>query len=236
MAEPTHPLLLAIDPLINRIGAAVVDPSDLHTDDVALHWDGEIVAGIRLPASAPAPGRPPSLASPPTGRAADDPDLEPAGGLDGIIADLEGQLGSPLANAGSARQATGGSAAGGERRVLLPQVGGNRRGGARHQPVHRLQLPQPGARLTPSGPPLPHAPAPDNARSTHGSSPDHALQRVECTRNVCTAGGAGAGVCTARLVRKILFNKLLTWPRSRSIFRSAEERFHVRRSTESRCT
>ena len=57
MAEPTHPLLLAIDPLINRIGAAVVDPSDLHTDDVALRWDGEIVAGIRLPASVPAPGR-----------------------------------------------------------------------------------------------------------------------------------------------------------------------------------
>ena len=93
MAKPTHPLLQAIDPLINRIGAAVVDPSDLHTDDVALRWDGEIVAGIRLPASVPAPGRTPS----PTGRAVDDPDLEPPGGLDGIIADLEVQFGSPLA-------------------------------------------------------------------------------------------------------------------------------------------
>ena len=91
MAESTHPLLLAIDPLINRIGAAVVDPSELHTDDVALRWDGEIVAGIRLAASVPVEGEMPAE------RAVADTDGEPAGGLDGIIADLEGQFGSKLA-------------------------------------------------------------------------------------------------------------------------------------------
>jgi hypothetical protein len=91
MAEPTHPLLLAIDPLINRIGAAVVDPTDLRTDDIPLRWDGEIVAGIRLAAGVPV--RPES----PADRPAADTDGEPTGGLDGIIADLEGQFGSPLA-------------------------------------------------------------------------------------------------------------------------------------------
>jgi hypothetical protein len=93
MAEPTHPLLLAIDPLIHRIGAAVVDPSDLHADDVELRWDGEIVAGIRLAASASAVGRPPNAPV----RAVPDPEGEPTGGLDGIITDLEAQFGSPLA-------------------------------------------------------------------------------------------------------------------------------------------
>ena len=92
MAEPTHPLLLAIDPLINRIGAAVVDPADLHTGDVALRWDGEIVAGIRLAADTLALSGPSDAPA----RVAE-PEGEPAGGLDGIIADLEGQLGSPLA-------------------------------------------------------------------------------------------------------------------------------------------
>ena len=84
MAEPTHPLLLAIGPLIDRIGAAVVDPVDIQTDDIPLRWDGQVVAGIRLGASIPDEG--PTTA-----------DAEQTGGLDGIITDLEGQLGSPLA-------------------------------------------------------------------------------------------------------------------------------------------
>ena len=91
MAEPTHPLLLAISPLINRIGASVVDPVDLHTDDIPLRWDGQIVAGIRLAATDPT-----SNASGQAGQPAN-PDGEPAGGLDGIITDLEGHFGSPLA-------------------------------------------------------------------------------------------------------------------------------------------
>ena len=87
MAEPTHPLLRAIDPLISRIGAAVVDPVDLQSDDIPLRWDGEVVAGIRLVDGNPAT---------PVGPASADTEGEPAGGLDGILSDLEGQLGSPL--------------------------------------------------------------------------------------------------------------------------------------------
>ena len=48
MADPTHPLMLAIHPLLTRIGATVVDPADLRPDDVPLQWDGGVVAGIRL--------------------------------------------------------------------------------------------------------------------------------------------------------------------------------------------
>ena len=36
MPDPTHPLMLAIHPLVSRIGATVVDPTDLRTDDVPL--------------------------------------------------------------------------------------------------------------------------------------------------------------------------------------------------------
>ena len=92
MAKPTHPLLQAIEPLINRMEAAVVDPLDLRNDDIPLRWDGEVVAGIRLPASDPA------VSSNAPARAASDPEGEPSGGLDGIITDLEGQFGSPLAD------------------------------------------------------------------------------------------------------------------------------------------
>ena len=93
MAEPTHPLLLAIDPLINRIGAAVVDPADLLADDVALRWEGEIVAGIRLAVNVPAVDRPSSTADLP----AADVQGGRVGGLDAMITDLVGQFGSPLA-------------------------------------------------------------------------------------------------------------------------------------------
>jgi len=64
MAEPTHPLLQAIDPLINRIGAAVIDPVDLKSDDIPLRWDGNVVAGIRLLASDPAESADPQVGPP----------------------------------------------------------------------------------------------------------------------------------------------------------------------------
>ena len=73
MPEPTHPVLDAIRPLLDRIGAAVVAPAEMHARDVPVAWEGVTVAGIRL---------------------ADD--SEP-GGLEGIIAELERTLGGPLA-------------------------------------------------------------------------------------------------------------------------------------------
>ncbi|MEP6562560.1 MAG: helix-turn-helix domain-containing protein [Nakamurella sp.] len=100
MADPTHPLMLAIHPLVSRIGATVVDPKDLRADDIPLEWGGSIVAGIRLnPGNSGALGA--SLGSAngapngAPGGAGIDP--EPAAGLDVILADLEAQFGAPLA-------------------------------------------------------------------------------------------------------------------------------------------
>ncbi len=121
MAEPAHPVLAAVRPLLDRIGAAVVGPADLLADDVPLVWDGEIVAGIRLSAEIPVDGadrhpggadRAAQSADPipgPAGRSPGRPDpatvttggsavvSEAAGGLDGIIVELERSLGTPLA-------------------------------------------------------------------------------------------------------------------------------------------
>jgi len=88
MADPTHPLMLAIHPLLTRIGATVVDPADLRPDDVPLQWDGGVVAGIRLTTEV-------SGDSPAESKVAK-VDQDPSSGLDGILADLETQFGRPL--------------------------------------------------------------------------------------------------------------------------------------------
>jgi hypothetical protein len=128
VAEPSHPVLDAVRPLLDRIGAVVVGPAELRADDVPLAWDGVIVAGIRLSApsadlpvehpgvvdgtrqSADAATGPPSRAPAQSGAAAGQAqpatvdraagpagDSEQPGGLEGIIADLERSLGTPLA-------------------------------------------------------------------------------------------------------------------------------------------
>lgn len=89
--EPFHPLKRALGPLLDRIGAEFVDPTELLADDVPVEWRGRIVAGVRLPIT---------TSGEPTARAAGDWQVEPTapGGLDAIIDDLERQLGSPLAD------------------------------------------------------------------------------------------------------------------------------------------
>src|SRR3954451_12822615 len=78
--EPTHPLLVAVQPLVSRIGATVINPADIRDGDVPLEWVGLLLAAIRLPARfSPAP--------------AADTD---AGGLDGIIEDIERFFDAPL--------------------------------------------------------------------------------------------------------------------------------------------
>jgi len=44
-----HPLLDAVRPLADAIGARVVEPDDLGDGDIALEWDGAVVGGVRLP-------------------------------------------------------------------------------------------------------------------------------------------------------------------------------------------
>jgi hypothetical protein len=90
MPDPTHPLVLAIHPLVSRIGATVVDPADLRSDDIPLAWEGAIVAGIRLTPSG-------SAGAASTTSTLPNAEPESAAGLDGILADVETQFGAPLA-------------------------------------------------------------------------------------------------------------------------------------------
>lgn len=65
-----HPLIAALQPLIDAAGASTVAGPDVTGSDVALVWQGETVAGVRLP--------------------------EIHGSLDRLIAVVEAELGAPL--------------------------------------------------------------------------------------------------------------------------------------------
>ena len=98
VSPPSHPLLTALTPLLDRIGGTVVDPDRLEPADVPLSWDGAVIAGIRLPAT----GSGQAGAADPSRQAAEGNlaaivDNDAANGLDGILADLSAQFGSPLA-------------------------------------------------------------------------------------------------------------------------------------------
>lgn len=49
MARVAHPFLDAIQPLVDAIGAKVVEPDELLPGDVELVWDGAVAGGVRLP-------------------------------------------------------------------------------------------------------------------------------------------------------------------------------------------
>jgi len=91
-----HPLLTAMTPLLDRIGGTVVGPDRLEPDDVPLSWDGAVIAGIRLPATSSGQLAAADPTRPTAGPAAIT-DNDAANGLDGILADLSAQFGSPLA-------------------------------------------------------------------------------------------------------------------------------------------
>ncbi len=65
-----HPLLVAIEPVADALGATVVGRSRLRADDIPLEWEGEVVGGLRLP------------------------DQDP--GLPHLLAAVESELGTPL--------------------------------------------------------------------------------------------------------------------------------------------
>ena len=44
-----HPLLQAVKPVVDAVGATIVGPSDQEPSDVPLMWNGEIVAAVRMP-------------------------------------------------------------------------------------------------------------------------------------------------------------------------------------------
>ena len=49
MARVAHPFLDAIQPLVDAIGAKVIEPDELLPGDVELVWEGVVAAGVRLP-------------------------------------------------------------------------------------------------------------------------------------------------------------------------------------------
>ena len=49
MAFVNHPLLSAVKPILDAVGAHLVSVDDARISDVALEWEGEIIAAVRLP-------------------------------------------------------------------------------------------------------------------------------------------------------------------------------------------
>lgn len=65
-----HPLLVALEPVAEALGAALVPASRIAASDIPLRWEGEVVGGMRLPGV--------------------------HGTLDRMIATVESELGAPL--------------------------------------------------------------------------------------------------------------------------------------------
>lgn len=45
----SHPLLVAVQPVLDAVGATVVPADQREVSDVPLLWEGEIVAAVRMP-------------------------------------------------------------------------------------------------------------------------------------------------------------------------------------------
>jgi hypothetical protein len=52
-----HPLLEAVRPVADALGASIVGSSELEAGDIPLVWDGDVVGGLRLPQLQGALGR-----------------------------------------------------------------------------------------------------------------------------------------------------------------------------------
>jgi hypothetical protein len=66
-----HPLLVALEPVAEALGAALVAPAEVAAGDIPLRWDSALVGGLRLPGV--------------------------HGTLDRMIGTVEAELGAPLA-------------------------------------------------------------------------------------------------------------------------------------------
>ena len=50
MSAVDHPLVLAVRPIVEAVGASIVDASDAIPSDIPLTWEGAVVAAVRMPA------------------------------------------------------------------------------------------------------------------------------------------------------------------------------------------
>jgi hypothetical protein len=67
-----HPLLVALEPVADAVGATIVGRTRVRADDIALEWEGEVVGGFRL--------------------------AEPGAGLSQLIGAVELEMGGRLAD------------------------------------------------------------------------------------------------------------------------------------------
>ncbi len=49
MTLPRHPLVLAVRPAFEALGATLVGPDERQSGDVPLMWEGAVVAAVRMP-------------------------------------------------------------------------------------------------------------------------------------------------------------------------------------------
>ncbi len=49
MSDHPHPLLSAVKPVVDAVGATLVAASEREPSDVPLLWEGEVVAAVRMP-------------------------------------------------------------------------------------------------------------------------------------------------------------------------------------------
>ena len=49
MVSARHPLLRALEPVADSLGAELVGPRNVRAGDIPLEWEGEVVGGLRLP-------------------------------------------------------------------------------------------------------------------------------------------------------------------------------------------
>lgn len=48
-ARKPHPLITAVEPVVDAVGAKIVSTDDTEPSDVPLVWDGEVVGAVRMP-------------------------------------------------------------------------------------------------------------------------------------------------------------------------------------------
>lgn len=49
MSKSHHPLLAALHPVVDAIGARIVSADDVQSADIPVIWEGVTIAGVRLP-------------------------------------------------------------------------------------------------------------------------------------------------------------------------------------------
>jgi len=48
MSQPEHPLLRAVAPILDAVGATIVSASEMAASDIPLSWDGHVVGAVRM--------------------------------------------------------------------------------------------------------------------------------------------------------------------------------------------